>query len=89
MLIYGRDGQLKVTRGPIFRKLKSSGPEHGKQKKRSFKIYILNSIYFVYTVIIQKGLLKIDFAISLEIIYEANKLDCCEVVAFVITFCCD
>jgi len=23
----------------------------------------------------------LDFAISLEIIYEANKLDCCEVVA--------
>ncbi|VVC46029.1 Hypothetical protein CINCED_3A004975 [Cinara cedri] len=30
----------------------------------------------------------LDFAISLEIIYEATKLDCCEVVVVVvITFC--
>jgi len=33
--MYVRDGQLKVTRGPIFGKLKSSGPEHGKHKKKA------------------------------------------------------
>jgi hypothetical protein len=30
---YGRDGQLKVIRGPIFRKLKFSGSEYREQKK--------------------------------------------------------
>jgi hypothetical protein len=30
--LYTRDGQLKVTRGPVFRKLKSSGTEHIKIK---------------------------------------------------------
>jgi hypothetical protein len=32
-MTYTRDGQLKVIRGPIFRKLKFSGPEYRKQKK--------------------------------------------------------
>jgi len=41
MIIYSRDGQLKVTRGPIFRKLKSSGPEQGKQKKGHSKYTFL------------------------------------------------
>jgi hypothetical protein len=42
-MIHSRDRQLRFTRGQIFRKLKSSGPENG--KKRSFKILILISIY--------------------------------------------
>jgi hypothetical protein len=29
---YAKDGQLNVTREPIYRKLKSSGPEHRKKK---------------------------------------------------------
>jgi len=36
-----RDGQLEVTRGPIFRKLKSSGPEHRKQKTK-----VIQNIHF-------------------------------------------
>jgi hypothetical protein len=32
-MLYIRDGQFKVTKGPIFRKLKSSWPEHRKKKK--------------------------------------------------------
>jgi hypothetical protein len=30
--LYSREGQLKVTRGPIFRKLKSNRPERRKPK---------------------------------------------------------
>jgi hypothetical protein len=33
-ITYTRDGKLEVTRGPIFRKFKSSGPEHRKKKKK-------------------------------------------------------
>jgi hypothetical protein len=35
MIIYDRDRQLKVTRGPILRKLKSSEP--GKESKKKKK----------------------------------------------------
>jgi hypothetical protein len=37
--VYTRDEQFEVTRGLIFRKLKSSGPERRKKqnKKMSFK----------------------------------------------------
>jgi hypothetical protein len=31
-MLYVRDRQLKVTKGPIFGKLKSSGPKHRKKK---------------------------------------------------------
>lgn len=41
MLIYTWDKQLKVTRGVFFRKLKSNGPEHRKQKQGHSKyLYI-------------------------------------------------
>jgi len=79
-----RDGQLKVTRGPIFRKLKSSGPKNRKKEKRSYKI----SIYF-YCINSPLPNDFLDFTLSLKIIYEANKLDCCEVTVFIITFCCN
>jgi len=42
------DGQLKVNRGPILRKLKSGEPPEQieSKKNRSLKIYILISIYY-------------------------------------------
>lgn len=44
-------GQLKVTSGPILRKLKSSGQEVHREKKNHSKIYILLiSIYFINNV---------------------------------------
>lgn len=44
-MLYSRDGKLKVDRGPIFKKLKSSRSEHGEQKKKK-----RHGIYFVYNV---------------------------------------
>jgi len=42
-------GNSKLLESQLKKKLKSGGPpEHIKQKKSSFKIYILISIYFVY-----------------------------------------
>jgi hypothetical protein len=39
LIRYDRDGQPKVIRRSIFRKLKCSGPEYRKEEeKRSFKI---------------------------------------------------
>jgi hypothetical protein len=43
--VYSRDSQLKVTRGPIFRKLKFSRPDQQKQKTRSFEVGNLNNVY--------------------------------------------
>jgi len=51
VLVYSRDGQLKVNRGPIFRTLKSIGPEHrqhfqcnnGKSLKHHKNRFVYNS----------------------------------------------
>jgi hypothetical protein len=37
-ILYTRDGQLEVTRGPIFRKFKSSGPKHRKKRKKEKRV---------------------------------------------------
>lgn len=58
-----RDEQLKVTREPIFRALKSSEPEHRKQKKRSFKINTYNYHLFClkYNIVIKNNLVKYKY----------------------------
>jgi len=38
-MLYNRDGQLKVTIGPIFRNLKSSRPEKKAKKKKGHSKY--------------------------------------------------
>jgi len=45
--IYIRDGQLKVIKLVIFGKLKSSGPKHSEQKKKSFNIFYLTFNLFI------------------------------------------
>lgn len=38
-MVYGRDGQLKVTSEPLLSTLKSSGPQCIEGKKKVFQIY--------------------------------------------------
>ena len=59
MFLYTRDGQLKVTSGPLLSTLKSSGPQciGESKKKRSFKftnIYFLRFLADIFKIITTK-----------------------------------